>query len=267
MSSFFSKSELELAETTFNKLSRVSFEVINELIDYDPFLNGKIMIGGALGKRTITKFDDSIELFIIFKDKDSAIEMVKQLEEIQKFEKSNNNVKIFFSYHIIEIDEVRELQPSLLKNGSIHYLRHRYILKFIKKFDSLIDIIKIVKMWNKGRKIRLDEIILELLCVESFYRLKTGETTETEILKSCFRTLHNAMEGISIIPREWSENSEIASSVSEIGIKIIDPGDLSNNLAFNLTYEQDLKIRNECLRAISILDGGNPERLDKEIIN
>jgi hypothetical protein len=133
-------------------------------------------------------------------------------------------------------------------------LRQKFVLKYIKKFDSLIDIIKIVKIWNKVRNINLEEIIVELICIESFYRLKTEEITEVEVLKSCFRTLHNTMEGISIIPREWFEDNNIETPISDLGMRIVDPGDPSNNLVHDLKYEQDLLIRNESLRAISLIE-------------
>jgi hypothetical protein len=72
------------------------------------------------------------------------------------------------------------------------------------------------------------------------------------------------MEGISIIPREWFRDDKIISPVSKLGIRIVDPGDSSNNLANNLRYDQDLLIRNESLRAISYLESKNHEKLLEE---
>ncbi|MHA1991419.1 MAG: hypothetical protein ACW981_06350 [Candidatus Hodarchaeales archaeon] len=265
MSYYLSNSESSLAESKSSKLSRISFDLMDKLIDFDPSLNGKIMIGGALGKRTITKYDDSIELFIVLGNKEFALEMLKKSESVTKLiRESEINCKFFISFHNLEVNEIRNLEPILLKRGSVHYLRQKYVLKFIKKFDSLIDIIKIAKIWNKVRKIDLDEIIIELVCIESFYRLKNEKIAENEISKSFFQTLHNAMEGISIIPREWFENDDIQSQVSDLGIRIVDPGDSSTNLANHLIYTKDLEIRNECLRAISLIESEKIESLLEE---
>jgi hypothetical protein len=65
------------------------------------------------------------------------------------------------------------------------------------------------------------------------------------------------MEGISIIPREGFEDNNIGSPVSDLGMRIVDPGDPSNNLVNGLKYEQDLLIRNESLRAISLIESHN----------
>ena len=71
------------------------------------------------------------------------------------------------------------------------------------------------------------------------------------------------MEGISIIPRNWQKYEDITALVSNLGIKIVDPGDPSVNLANNISLEQDIQIRNESLRAISLI---NDDRIDELLI-
>ncbi|OLS23997.1 MAG: hypothetical protein HeimC3_22220 [Candidatus Heimdallarchaeota archaeon LC_3] len=207
--------------------------------------NVTIYLGGSLGKKTL--INEDYRIVIIF-DNNTDKNTIDFEEEANK--NLNTIIPDNFSF---------ELQ----KESNIFY-RYKYVIQFTSKYPYLIRIIQILKIWNENRKIRLSETILELLAIEATFRTNSPDPLEIEILKASFQTLHNALEGISIIPRDWQKYDGISASVSNLGIKIVDPGDPSNNLANNLSFQQDIQIRNECLRAISLISDNKVEKLLEE---
>jgi len=162
-----------------------------------------------------------------------------------------------------EINDPNQMSVVKIKDayyGSTALLQKKYFANVKKIYTPFTDLVRLLKQWKKIQNIpALTSYMLELIAANAVKRTTSGEDF-VFYFEACFRTIQSFTDGQAVFPVFWEKyvNYSIFENMySQNGLWIIDPSDLSENIARDISQTEKEVIKSEAGKAITNIRNEN----------
>jgi hypothetical protein len=245
----------------------------------------EVIPGGSYVKGTMLKYKPDVDLVLIFNKEPGISRNWKALmkrvyddllrafpnDEILLGDNIAIHLKFKFQNKVINFDIVPSyyvnspLQMASVKNSKIYQgitsIWHLEYWKQKKNIPLIIETVMLLKDWKNEHEIKLKSFHMELIASSAYeYRLENNYTIESFLI-SCFQNIQGMIDGVPIFPVKWRYfDQDNINSHYDFPV-LIDPANPNDNLLYDLSSENTIKIKTETTRAISNIKIGNYGKL------
>ena len=241
----------------------------------------KVILAGSLGKNTILKGHLEVDCVYILEHSNfsyyhSFLEVQRVLKanlpEVKQFVTKKHSItfKLNKPIGVVSVDllpafEINDQsQMTQVRNrdayyGSTSLIQKKYFKKVIKDYSRFRDLVLLLKSWRNTHKIPLTSYMLELIVSNAIYDTQKDQDFSF-FLEVCFRTIQSFTDGRVIAPVYWSksfDDSDYKRGYSRSDLWLIDPSDLSDNMAKNISPEDKYLIHSEAVKGLTKIHNGN----------
>jgi tRNA nucleotidyltransferase (CCA-adding enzyme) len=160
----------------------------------------------------------------------------------------------------ISLEQITAVKNRDAYYGSTALIQKKYFAKIKKVYPRFTDLVRLLKQWKKIQNIpALTSYMLELIAANGIYRT-TSRDDFVFCFEACFRTIQSFTDGQVVFPVFWEkyvDNSEFENMYSQNGLWIIDPSDLSENIAQSISQTEKEIIKSEAGKVITSIRNEN----------